>query len=220
MSDPHGHGGGGGEGKKINPIYLGVGAVFFIVFVVYFYFNPSSVDTLTIILHVIQGVCVLIMLFLFFKLEKFRKAFADNGAAIVHNYESKLKHHHDHVELKADLKSKYGLAVEHIHSKSENEWKTGLIELDNFIRMALVDAHYEGETTIDLINDAKSKGHKHIGVAEDIAYLRQRLKSKGLQFDFTRKDLEILLDKFQAFKKTVLPDEESSHGHDDTHAKH
>jgi hypothetical protein len=109
-----------------------------------------------------------------------------------------------------------------LNSHTESEWKTGLIELDNFIRMALIDQGYVGSTTLELLKDAKEKGHQFIKNAEDIAYLRQRLKSAGNRFDFTHEDIQLLVDKFTDFKNTIIPEEDrghNSHGHE-THASH
>jgi hypothetical protein len=146
-----------------------------------------------------------------YKLVFFMREFSKFGNQILHNYESKLKHHHDHTDEKAQLKNKYSLASQYIHSPNSSEWKIGLVELDNFVRMSLHDKGYSGETTLELIKDAKEKGYVHIKEAEDVAYLRQRLKQKGHEFDFSQKDLLILLKNFDEFKKTVIPEELSGH---------
>lgn len=219
MSDPHGHGG-GSSGVNINPRALAIGAFLFVVFVIYFYFNPDYASTFIYILNIVQVICFIIILLMGYKLWYFMKEFSKTGGEIVHNYESKLKHHHEHVDENASLKSKYTLAMEHLHSKNKDEWKIGLIELDNFIRFALIEKGYNGSTTIELVKEAKEKGHESITKAEDIAYLRQRLKTKGNEFDFTQKDLEKVLEHFDDFKKTVLPEDEHSHHHDEHHNKH
>ncbi len=218
MSDPHGHGG-DSSGVNISPRTFAVIVVLFIVFVIYFYFNLSQADTFIYILNVVQVFSFILIMIMSYKLWGFMKLFSKTGAEIVENYESKLKHHHDHEEKDSSLKSKYALAMEHLHSKNEEEWKIGLIELDNFIRLSLLEKRYSGSTTLELVKDAKEKGHESITKAEDIAYLRQRLKEKGNQFDFTQKDLETILKSFNDFKKTVLQDSEHN-SHDNHHEKH
>ncbi len=220
MSDPHGHGGGGGSGANISPTTFGIALVILVVFIVYFYLNPDYASNLIYILNIVQIICVMIIIFMANKLWSFMKKFAENGAEIVKNYESKLKHHHEHIDEKAGLKNKYALAIEHLKSHTENEWKTGLVEIDNFIRMSLLSLGYEGGTTIDVINDAKAKGFQDLDAAENFAYLRKHLKEKGAQFDFSREDLELLVEKFKSFKEKIIPSENHEEGHNDPHHTH
>lgn len=225
MSDPHGHG--DAKGGSTSPFWFYTKFVVFpIVFVagtVYFYFNPSVADYFVYFLNLIQAICLLLIIFMFYKLEEYRNQFAATGASIVKNYEDKLEHHHDHVDDKAYLKERYDLAMQQLNSHADSEWKTGLVELDNFIRMALLDKGYVGNITLELVKDAKEKGLEHIEEAENIAFLRQLLKTKGVQFSYPRKDLEILLHRFDDFKKIILPGGENSHGdsaHHDDHGHH
>ena len=215
MSDPHGHGGGEG-GINISPMGLAIGLAFLIVFSIYFYLNPNHAKSFIFVLNIIQVICVGVLLFMLHKLWYFMNEFFKNGSAIVQNYESKLKHHHEHIDDKANLKSKYNLAMQYIHSRNENEWKIGLVELDNFIRLGLLDKGYIGATTIELVKNAAEKGHEGIKAADDVAHLRQRLKLKGSQFDFTQEDLNLVLKNFDKFKKTILLDDGHEH-HDDHH---
>lgn len=218
MSDPHAHGAGSSE-KKSNPLLLLFGVLGLLVFLLFFYFNRELVGVFTKILYFIEFICIVAIGFMLHKLWYFMKLFAKTGGAIVHDYESKLKHHHEHNDKNVDIKGRYKLALDYLNSENEVEWQIGIVELDNFIRLSLLSLGYVGETTIELIDDAKTKGLKHADAAEDVAYMRKKLKSKTIKFNLDRKEIDQLLEKFLVFKKSVLPENHAAnnHEHDEHH---
>lgn len=214
MSDAHGHDE-KKSGTSTNPtvFYLKLFGYtsLFIVFAIYFYIFPDAATTFMYFLYGVEFLSFLLLAYLMHRLWMFMKEFAKTGGEIVKNYEDKIKHHHEHVVGNEQLEERYELAMKQLNSPNEEEWKTGLIELDSFIRLSLLDKGYVGGTTIDLLKDAKEKGHKHTQEAENIAHVRKLLKSQGVKFNYPKKNIDILLSVFDKFKKTLDPVDSHSH---------
>ncbi len=206
-SHGHGHDDKGHHGDEHVSVWtyikLGLAVFIFIFCVLYSYFNPDFTNTFITILNIIQIFTLVIIAFLAYKLWFFMKEFSKTGGEIVSNYESKIKHHHHEHNGHSQLEEKYNNAMQQLSSVVDSEWKSGLVELDNYIRLVLLEKNYAGDTTLELLNDAKLKGLKHVEEAENIAYLRKRLKTKGVHFDFSKQELDILVKKFAEFRKIL-----------------
>lgn len=151
--------------------------IFFVGFIVFILqLSSASYQLFLYGTFVLEFVCILVLIYQFYHLQKYRAEFLHWCHEIDHLYAEKngqAKHgahghgghdavgheEHEHVPTITELKLKK--AKEHIYSKYPEESKTGLKELDVLLKNLLIQKKYVGETVSELLDDAKKKGYEN-----------------------------------------------------------
>jgi len=84
----------------------------------------------------------------------------------------------------------------HISSRYKEEWKIGVIELDNILRDLLKLKNYAGETVADLLKSGDADGMKTIDIAWEAHSVRNRIVHEGTKYDFSKEEADKVLRKY------------------------
>ncbi len=189
--DGHGaSAGGGADLKTIGKTVLWVVAIVFVITfaILIVIVNPDTAQTFIYFLNALQIFFGMVIIFCFYKLQDLRKRYLATCHEIDHLFEKKNgqghghghgahdahghdadghgehdDHHHDDKPKVATniYEERFYRAEAHIKSPHKEEWKTGLVEMDKLLKDLLIKKGYNGDTVLELLEDAKSKGLIH-----------------------------------------------------------
>ena len=187
--DGHGASAGGADLKTIGKTALwAVAIVFVITFAILIVIvNPDTAQTFIYFLNALQVLFLFVIGFCFYKLQDLRKRYLATCHEIDHLYADKNgqghathghgdahghdehghgehdDHHHDDKPKVATniYEERFYRAEAHIKSPHKEEWKTGLVEMDKLLKDLLIKKGYNGDTVLELLENAKSKGLIH-----------------------------------------------------------
>lgn len=166
--------------------------------------NPTTALNFLKFLYFLEIFLGVVLVFLFFKFIDFTYKFQEWNDKIGAFYESKYKPDAKLEAPKDSIQDKYDKAIGHIYSNNKDEWKSGVLELDQYMREFLKAHGHKGDTIPDLLNDAKQKGVKYLDYAENVHILRNLVVKKGIHFEYPKEKVEKVASLFQIFREEYL----------------
>lgn len=174
---------------------LAVGFVIVISFVIVVLNEKTALDFIKLLSILIIGLG-LYLVFLLYKFWTYTVKFKYWASKIEEFYTTNYKPEIKTLSQASPNIERLEKAKKHINSNYKEEWKIGIIELDNILRDLLKDAGYVGETVADLLNYGASKGMKTVDLAWEAHKVRNRVVHEGTKYDFSQEEAQKILRKY------------------------
>ena len=181
------------------------GLIFFYVAYAVIFQTIEGMLNFVLFLNILQLICAILIIFFLFKLSGYILEYKHWTHKMEMWYVGKYKPEEEKSESISPERERYGRAKLHIESQYKEEWKIGVIELDNLLRDLLKAKGYNGETVADLLDDATKKGMRSVNSAWEGHRVRNRVVHEGLKYDFPKEEaLKILRKYTEAFSELGL----------------
>ena len=160
--------------------------------------NEQTVLNFIYFLNGLQILLGFYLIFLFYKLHTYIERHKYWGNKIGEWYGKKYKPDVKNTENDNPNRTRFEKAKMHIASEYKEEWKIGIIELDNILRDLLKGKGYIGETVAELLDDGAKKGMITLDKAWEAHRVRNRVVHEGMNYDFPKEQAERTLRNYSS----------------------
>lgn len=170
--------------------YILAGLFIFAMIYIVILQNEQAVLNFIYFLNGLEILLGFYLIFLFYKLNTYIQRHAFWGGKIGAWYGKKYNPDKKSDFIESPTRAKFEKAKLQINSTHKEEWKIGVIELDNVLRDLLKSRGYVGETVAELLEDGGKKGMKTYDSAWEAHRVRNRVVHEGMGYDFTKEQAE------------------------------
>jgi hypothetical protein len=176
--------------------------VIFTFFIVLF--DQQSAQNFVYILNGLDILFALIIIAAVANLSTFMIKFKKQTKRLEKFFESRYVPPKENDKELSPIEQKLARAKQHIESRYKEEWKIGIIELDNILR-ELLKEKFTGSTVGELLQDAEKKGFDKLSEAWEGHKIRNKIVHEGIKYELDQSlCLRTLNNYLQAFRSLGL----------------
>lgn len=184
--------------KKVSIVLFWILAIIMVAIFAYFIvlIDEQSIINFMKFLNILEVILGLYLVFLLYKLYTYTEQFKYWGDKIGDFYGKRYAPEKKEANASSPIVQRFEKAKQHISSNYKEEWKIGVIELDNILRDLLVSNGYLGETVAELLNDGLKKGMQTVEIAWEAHKVRNKVVHEGVKYAFSKESAEQVLRKY------------------------